>query len=86
LNHFQVMRRLRTRKALVLFSIGVAVFSAFLPLVGSTFSAILIPLWVVVPAVLVVLIRRKATRCDEQAVSLLSLLLSRAPPVRFSLA
>ncbi|MGB2713581.1 MAG: hypothetical protein WBC51_05340 [Vicinamibacterales bacterium] len=80
------MRRLRTRQSLVIFSIGVAVFSAFLPLVGSTFSAILIPLWVGVPAVLVVAIRCRATRCDEQPVSFLSLLLSRAPPVRVSLA
>lgn len=80
------MRRLRTRKSLVLLSIGVAVFSAFLPLFGSTFPAILVPLWVVLPAALVIAIRRRAACCDEQPVSLLSLLLSRAPPVRFSIA
>lgn len=75
------MHRLRTRKSLVLFSIGVVVFAAFLPFVPTVFTAILTPLWLVVPAVVVVVIRRTAVRCDEQPVSLLSLLLSRAPPV-----
>jgi hypothetical protein len=73
------MRRLRSRKSLVLFGIGVVVFAAFLP-VGSLFQAILTPLWLVLPAAVVVLVRRWAARCDEQPVSLVSLLLSRAPP------
>lgn len=80
------MRRLRTRRSLVLFSIGVVVFSAFLPLVGTTLAAILIPLWVVVPAGAGITVRRRAARCDEQPVALLSLLLSRAPPILISLA
>jgi hypothetical protein len=80
------MRRLRTHRSLVLFSIGVAVFSAFLPMLGSTFSAVLIPLWLVIPAILVVTIRRRANRSNEQPVSLLSLLSSRAPPASCSLA
>jgi hypothetical protein len=75
------MRRLRTRKSLVLFCIGVVVFAACLPAVGTLFAAILAPLWLVVPSVVVVMIRRRAFRCDEQPVPLLSLLLSRAPPV-----
>jgi hypothetical protein len=79
------MRRLRTRKTLVLFGIGVVVFAAFLP-VGSLFEAILTPLWVVLPAAAVVLVRRQAVRCDEQPVSLLALLSSRAPPVALTVA
>jgi hypothetical protein len=65
----------------VLFCIGVVVFAACLPAVGTLFTAILTPLWLVVPAAVVVILRRRAFRCDEQPVSLLSLLLSRAPPV-----
>ena len=80
------MRRLRTRKSLVLFSLGVAVFASFLPLASTLFAAVLAPLWLVLPASIVTLIRRKAGRCDEQTVSLRSLLPSRAPPSAFTLA
>jgi hypothetical protein len=80
------MRQLRTRKSLVLLCIGLLVFAACLPGAGVLFAAILTPLWLIVPAVLVVLIRRRAVRCDEQPVSLLSLLLSRAPPALLALA
>lgn len=80
------MHRLRTRKSLVLFCVGVVVFAAFLPVVSSVFTAILTPLWLVFPAVAVVVIRRRASRCDEQPVSLLSHLLSRAPPASLLLA
>lgn len=74
------MHRLRTRKSFALFCIGVVVFATFLPVISTVFTAILTPLWLVVPAVVAVVIRRMAVRCDEQPVSLLSLLLSRAPP------
>jgi hypothetical protein len=74
------MRRLRTHKSLVLVILGVGVFAAFLPVVSPLFAAVLIPLWLVLPATIVTLVRRAAVRCDEQTVSLLSLLLSRAPP------
>ena len=74
------MHRLRTRKSFALFCIGVVVFATFLPVVSTVFTAILTPLWLVVPAVVAVVIRRMAVRCDEQPVSLFSLLLSRAPP------
>jgi hypothetical protein len=80
------MRRLRTHKPLVLFVLGVAVFASFLPLVSTLFTAVLTPLWLVLPASIVTLIRRKAGRCDEQTVSLRSLLSSRAPPAAFALA
>jgi hypothetical protein len=74
------MHHLRTRKSLVLFGIGVVVFAAFLPGVSSGFTAVLTPLWIVLPAIVIVAARPWAAECDEQPVSLLSLLLSRAPP------
>lgn len=70
----------RTRKSVVVLCIAVVAFAAILPVAASHFSAILIPLWLVVPSVSVVVIRRTTLHCDEQAVSLLSLVLSRAPP------
>ena len=79
------MRRLRSRKSLVLFGIGLVVFAACLPGAATLFTAVLAPLWIVVPAALIVIVRRKATCSDEQTVSLLSLLLSRAPPALLSL-
>jgi len=80
------MRRLRTRKSLVLFGIGLVVFAACLPAGAVTFAAVLTPLWIVVPSALVVTVCRKAARSDEQTISLLSLLLSRAPPALLTLA
>jgi hypothetical protein len=80
------MRRLRTRKALVLFGLAVVVFAAFVPALSSSLpSAILAPLWLVFPVVSIVVIRRTAARCDDQPVALLSLALFRAPPT-FALA
>ena len=81
------MRRLRTRKSFVLLGLAVVVFAAFVPaLSASLLSAILTPLWLVVPAVSIVVIRRTARRCDDQPVSLLSLALFRAPPATSALA
>ena len=80
------LHRLRTRKSFALICVGVVLCAACVPFVSTVFTAILTPLWLVIPAVVVVLIRRTATRCDEQAVSLLSLLLSRAPPSVLALA
>ena len=75
------MRRLRTRKSLALFGVAVVVLAALVPALStSLFDAILIPLWTVVPAVAVVIVRRAAARCDEQPVALRSLPLFRAPP------
>jgi hypothetical protein len=75
------MRRIRTRKAFVFFGLAVVVFAAFVPvLVSSLPSAILTPLWLVIPAVSIVVIRRTASRSDDQPVSLASLALFRAPP------
>ena len=75
------MRRLRTRKSLVWVGVAVVVFAAFVPaLAPSLPAAILTPLWIVVPAVGIVVVRRTAARCDDQPVALLSLALFRAPP------
>jgi len=75
------MRRLRTRKSFVLFGLAIVVFVAFVPALSSSLpSAILTPLWLVVPAVNIVVIRRKAARCNDQPVALLSLAHFRAPP------
>jgi hypothetical protein len=81
------MRKLRTRKSLVLFGLAVVVFAAFVPALAAGLPrAILTPLWLVVPAVSIVVIRRTAARCDDQPVALLSLALFRAPPVPLALA
>jgi hypothetical protein len=81
------MRKLRTRKSLVLFGLAVVVFAAFVPaLAADLASAILTPLWLVVPAASIVVIRRTAARCDDQPVVLLSLALFRAPPATLALA
>ena len=83
------MRTLRTRKSLVLFGLAVVVFAALVPAVAAGLdrvSAILIPLWLVVPAVSIVVVRRTAARCDDQPVALLSLALFRAPPATLAVA
>jgi hypothetical protein len=75
------MRRLRTRKSFVLCGLAVVVFAVFVPALSSNLpSAILTPLWLVVPAVSIVVIRRTAARSDDQPVALRSLALFRAPP------
>jgi hypothetical protein len=74
------MRRLRTRRSLLIFCIGLVVFAACLPAASTFFAAVLTPLWMVVTAVVAIVMRRAAADSDEQPVSLLSLLLSRAPP------
>jgi hypothetical protein len=80
------MRRLRTRKSLVLVGLAVVVFAAFVPAVSSSVPAVILsPLWIVVPAVFVVIMRRTAARCDDQPVALLSLALFRAPPATLAL-
>ena len=77
----------RTRKAIAILCVGLIVFAAFLPAAApQVFAAILIPLWIVVPAVVVTLLRRRAARHDGQPVSLLCLVLFRAPPIRLALA
>jgi hypothetical protein len=81
------MRRLRTNRSLVLFSVAVVVIGGlFLTIADGLPSVILTPLWGIVEAVGVVVVRGKAIRCDEQPVSLLSLALFRAPPATLAVA
>jgi len=76
-----VMRTPRRRKAVAVLCIALVVCAAFVPSVASTLgAAILVPLWLVLPAVAAVVVRRTAFRCDEQPVALLAILASRAPP------
>ena len=71
----------RTRKTVAVLCIAVVVFAAFLPVVSANLPpVVLTALWLVIPTVAVTVIRRDAVTCDEQPVSLLSLVLSRAPP------
>jgi hypothetical protein len=71
----------RTRRIVAAVCITAVLFAAFVPVVAADLPAVvLVPLWLVVPAVAVTLVRRRALRCDEQLVSLASLLPPRAPP------
>ena len=75
------MRRVRTRRSLVLFSLAVVVFAAILTVVASDlFDVILTPLWLIPATVSLMVVRRTATRCHHQPLALLSLALFRAPP------
>jgi len=75
--HEQIRNHVR---AIAVLCIAAVVFAALVPALASATlgSAIFVPLWLVCPAVAVVVIRRTALRCDEQPVALLSLY--RAPP------
>ena len=76
----------RIRKTLAVLCIGIVVFAVFVPAIAASLgSAILVPLWLVVPAIAVTVIRRDALRSDEQPVTLLAVLDSRAPPILASL-
>jgi hypothetical protein len=71
----------RTRKIAAVLCVALLVFAAVVPGVAATFlSPILTPLWLVVPAVGVVVIGRRASASDEQSVALISLANFRAPP------
>jgi hypothetical protein len=75
------MRRIRTRRSFVLFGLAVVVFAALVPTLASSLpSAILTPLWLVVPAVSAVVVCRTATCSHERPLALRSLALFRAPP------
>ena len=81
------MRRLRTNRSLVLFGVAVVVMAGLFPVVAAGLpSVILTPLWLIVPAVSVVVVRRTAVRCDDDPVALLSLALFRAPPATLAIA
>jgi hypothetical protein len=71
---------LRPGNAVIVLSVVIVVFAAFVPALASHLSAILTPLWCIFPVESVLVVRREALRCDERPISLLALVLSRAPP------
>ena len=76
----------RTRNTIAVLCVAAVVLAAFLPALSADLPpVVLTALWLVVPAV-VVTMRRKAARCGQQPVALLSLVPSRAPPCRLALA
>jgi hypothetical protein len=77
---FKTMARLRARKSLVVLAAVLVVFAGVVPLIASLPALVLTPLWFVFTTAAGTLIRRRAVRCDEQVVPLLSLVASRAPP------
>jgi membrane protein implicated in regulation of membrane protease activity len=80
------MTRLRTRRSFVFLAVGLVLFAAFVPAVAASLPvAILAPLWLILPTVAITLIRREASRCDDQPTSLLALVASRAPPSTLAL-
>ena len=77
------MRSLRTRRtaAVLVIAVGLcAVLSAWTA--PDSFTAILVPLWIVLPALSLVGVRRGEAGPGQQAAPFLSLLPSRAPPAR----
>ena len=77
----------RKRQAAAVLCIALVVCAAIVPAIATMVgAAIFVPLWLVLPAVIVVIVRRSAFRCDEQPVSLLAILESRGPPTLLSLA
>ena len=72
----------RTRKTVAVLCIALVIVAGVLPAVASSLATvILVVLWLVLPAVVVTLVRREASRSNAQPVSLLALLDSRAPPI-----
>ena len=71
----------QARKSIALICIAVVVVAAVSTAAVDLFSAVLVPLWLLTPAVAVVRIRQRAARCDDQPVSLVALLPSRVPPL-----
>ena len=81
------MARLRTRRLFVFLAVGIVLFAAFVPAAAVNLpAAILAPLWLILPTVAITLIRRRASRCDDQPTSVLSLVASRAPPSTLAFA
>ena len=76
------MRRLRTRHSFVFVCLAIVLVAALVPTLASSLSATLTPRWLLFPAAAVMVVRRMAMRCGDQPLSLLSLVLSRAPPAQ----
>ena len=76
----------RLRKPVAVLCIAIVIFAALLPAAAIQLHVFFTPLWVVVPAIAVVVLRRTARLCKEQPASLRSPDSSRAPPARPVLA
>ena len=76
----------RTRKTVAILCVAIVVVAACLSVVPVLPPVVLTALWLILPTAAVVTIRRRAVRCDEQPVSLLAVVLSRAPPSALSVA
>ena len=75
------------RKAVAVVCIALVLCAAFVPATAAALAAaVLVPLWLVIPAVVATIVRRRALRCDDQPVALLALVLLRAPPHALPLA
>ena len=75
------MARLRRRRSLVFLALGLVLFAAFVPAAAANLAAVILaPLWLLVQVAAITRIRREASNFNEQPVSLLSLVASRAPP------
>jgi hypothetical protein len=75
------MARLRRRRSFLFLAVGLVLFAAFVPAAAANLPvAVLTPLWLILPTVAITLVRREASRCDDQPTSLLALVGSRAPP------
>jgi hypothetical protein len=71
----------RPRRSIAIACLAAVLLAAFLPGAAIGLSAVLEPAWVLLPPASDVVIHPFAPVCsDEQPVSLLSLLSSRAPP------
>jgi len=79
------MARLRARRSLVFLAVGLVLFAAFAPAAAHLPVVVLAPLWLVLPALAITLIRRHASGCHDQSASLLSLVAPRAPPFPLAL-
>jgi hypothetical protein len=76
---------IRQRRSMAAVCLALVVFSAFLPAgLSAAVWVELIPIGIVASLIAITAIARIAARCDEQTVALLSLVLLRAPPPRFS--
>ena len=72
----------RPNRSVAGFCIAVIVLAAFLPGVCALDGALFEPLWILLPDEVIVAVDLAVTPCDEQPVSLFSLLASRGPPAR----
>jgi hypothetical protein len=79
-----------TRRAAAFFCIVIVLFAAMTLSVSPSphhgdVTAILTPLWLLFALVVVTLVRREPSRCDDQPVALRSLAPFRAPPASLAL-